>query len=173
VSRVAIIGAAAIILLGYWKYTEPDPTVEGLENPAGARAVCRTATGCYAGITVVTTLLQVIALLGLLDVIQDDVAVGMAIIGGGLGLLGFVAWVVQVIASLKYTAWVAKRLPDPVMEAKARRYTWLLPLIAVLGLILLYLGPLIALVMYWNLLDKLRKRVRAIQAAVPPFPRPA
>jgi hypothetical protein len=39
---------------------------------------------------------------------------------------------------------------------------WLLPLVFVLGLACAGLGPLIALVMYWNHLDKLRKYLQTL-----------
>jgi hypothetical protein len=43
-------------------------------------------------------------------------------------------------------------------------YRWLLPLIAVVGAVALFLGPLVALIMYWNLLDRMRKHLKSIVA---------
>lgn len=42
-------------------------------------------------------------------------------------------------------------------------YRWLLPVIYVVGAIVV-IGPLIALVMYWNLLDRVRKHLKSIEA---------
>ena len=41
---------------------------------------------------------------------------------------------------------------------------WLGPLLQTVGLLLIGLGPLIALVMYWNMLDVMRKHIKRILA---------
>ena len=79
-----------------------------------------------------------------------------------LGGLFLVAWVVQLAAASHYSAWVAARVPDSGLQASALRCRWLLPLIAVVGVPLLMIGPLAALVRYWNLLHTVRQRVRDV-----------
>ena len=69
-------------------------------------------------------------------------------------------WVIQFFASLNYMAWLARRLPDEKMRAEALQYRWVLPLIFVLGSICFGLGALVALVMYYNLINKIRVTVR-------------
>jgi hypothetical protein len=174
-TRFVTLCISLMILLGYWKYTAPDPTVVGLENPTGARAVCRTATAVYAGVSVISFLAVLAGAAKAFDLSGSAPGAASVFVLAMLafGLLGFLAWLAQVLASLKYTAWVAARVPDPKLQAKAKRYMWLLPLIAILGAIILYLGPIIALVMYWNMLDKLRKQIKLIQLVPPAFPKPA
>lgn len=41
---------------------------------------------------------------------------------------------------------------------------WLGPLLATFGLVIIGLGPLIALVLYWNMLDWVRKDLKRIRA---------
>jgi hypothetical protein len=54
------------------------------------------------------------------------------------------------------------------MEQRARRYVWLVPVVAIVGAPLLFLGPLIALVMYYNTLSTLRTRAMVIMNAQTP-----
>jgi hypothetical protein len=70
-----------------------------------------------------------------------------------------------VLAMLTQARFLGRRVPDRVIVDRAGRYRWLLPLISVVGVCLVYLGPLIALILYWNLLDRLRKHVKMIQTA--------
>lgn len=65
---------------------------------------------------------------------------------------------------LLYLAWLARGVPDEPMRRRAMLLLWLGPLLMTVGLVLLGLGPLIALVLYWNLLDKFRKVFKSIRA---------
>jgi hypothetical protein len=61
-----------------------------------------------------------------------------------------------------YVRWLAPRIPDVALYEKTRKYMWLLPLIYILGMICLGLGPLIAMVMYLLMLNTVRVRLREI-----------
>lgn len=65
---------------------------------------------------------------------------------------------------LSYLAWLARGVPDEPMRRRAMLLLWLGPLLMTVGIVLLGLGPLIALVLYWNLLDKFRKVFKSIRA---------
>lgn len=58
--------------------------------------------------------------------------------------------------------WLATRVPDYFIVKRTKTYMWLLPVLYIPGAALIGLGPLIALVLYWNLLDRLRKHVKSI-----------
>ena len=60
-----------------------------------------------------------------------------------------------------YLRWLAPRLPDDEVDAKARRLMWLGPLLVTVGA-LIVVGPLIAMVLYWNLLDRVRRNLKQI-----------
>lgn len=75
----------------------------------------------------------------------------------------FVLWAVQIIASLNYMAWLASRVPDMKMRETALKYRWILPLIFILGYICAGLGPVVALILYYNLLNNCRIVVRNIR----------
>ncbi len=63
---------------------------------------------------------------------------------------------------MMYLQGLALRIPDRVVYDRARRYTWLLPLVYVLLFLCMGLGALIALVMYVNLIDRVRKDLKKV-----------
>lgn len=153
----------AMLLLGYWKYTEPDPAQVMLEGTRSARGTIR-----------ITVLIQMIC--GVVSVVLAFVGGNLqlgagappafslaAMIASVATLVASVAWLVQFFSVMRYTRWLASRVPDAYIIRRTRRYMWLLPLIAIIGVFLFFLGPLIALVMYWNLLDRLRKHFKSIK----------
>jgi hypothetical protein len=155
---------SCVIAIGYWRFTQPDPGYTGLEKPNSARAVARWAAVTSAASQLVLVVVSLSALL-------------LGAGAGGLAVLAFVLLAVVLVyllsnivlffAAMRYTHWMAMRVPDVTLAKRAKRYLWLLPLIAVLGLLII-IGPLIALVMYWNLLDRLRKHVKAINTTGAP-----
>jgi hypothetical protein len=159
-----------MILLGYWKYTEPDPGFVGTELPGAARKIMRITVVVQAICTALGFVVQIV----LLSSVTAGVATpgnNAAIAIGGLVLLvslaSIAAWGVQFFATMKYTGWIATRVPDALIMKRARTYMWLLPLIGIVGIIVI-IGPLIALVLYWNLLDRLRKHVKSIRGTGAP-----
>lgn len=80
-----------------------------------------------------------------------------------VSVVGGIAWLVQFFAGLRYTRWMFGRVPNPEEQKKCDRFMWMLPLIFVLGACLLYLGPIIAMVLYWNQLHRLRQYVKTLQ----------
>lgn len=160
-----------IIILGYWRYTEPDPGFLGQEKPDSARNVLRISV-------VIQAILQVVGLVAQFFGIQGGL--GGALAGGAVSILvvlaillalaSLAAWAVQFFATMRYTRWLAQRVPDAFIIKRTKTYSWLLPLICFLGAFCMMLGPLIALVLYWNLLDRMRKHFKAIQATGHPAP---
>ena len=82
-------------------------------------------------------------------------------------LSAIVTIIVGVIASVLYLSTSLSGVVVLILGVIVRRasmYRWLLPLIAVVGAVALFLGPLVALIMYWNLLDRMRKHLKSIVA---------
>lgn len=161
VIQVLNLIVSAIILLGYWKYTEPDPSQVALETTKSARTIIRWTVLLQAGIAVFELFAEFV----------PRVAPSMGTGTPGAALQGirvvlsitnFVLWAVQFFAVMRYTRWVATRVPDYFIVRRTKKYMWLLPVLYIPGMLLIGLGPLIALVLYWNLLDRLRKHVKAI-----------
>ena len=73
------------------------------------------------------------------------------------------AGLVQFFASMMYVRWLGPRIPDRSITEKAAEYMWLLPLIYVLGACIV-IGPFVAVIMYYVLLNKVRVKVSEIRA---------
>ena len=157
---------AAMMLVGYWLYSKPDPQFEATEQPRTARRVLRIAVAVSAGCSLATFVMQLLSVSvwgGTTRPAPGSALPALTVaVAAVAGLAGGVVWLVQFFSTMQYTRWLAKRVPDAWMEKRAKMYMWLLPVIYVVGAILLGLGPLVALVMYWNLLDRLRKHLKSI-----------
>jgi hypothetical protein len=158
---IAEFGVAAMILWGWWLFSEPDPRYTGRDDGSTARKIVRIAVIVVA-VTAIAEVFKTI-LVG-----AGTPSPVVALLLGALGLLGLIAWVTQFFAAMQYLRWLAPRLPDAYTAKRARLLMWLTPLLYTVGLLLLGLGPLIALVLYWNLLDHVRKRIKAIRAEQSP-----
>lgn len=161
-----------MLVLGYMRYTAPDPQFSGTELPDAARKLARIAVLVGAACALVQLLLQLGIIAGAGGAVGGAAgASGLSLILVGLiglvSLLSLVAWAVQFFAVIKYTRWMAKRVPDGWIVDKTKLYIWLLPVLATVGALIL-IGPLIALVLYWNLHHRLRKQVQSIIATGSP-----
>ncbi|CAN5701378.1 hypothetical protein BH11PLA1_BH11PLA1_08500 [soil metagenome] len=174
------VGSFVISLLssiGYYLYTSPDPQYHGVE-PARSRQVVRGAV--YVQLAA--------AIFGLVMRVLTYSALPLALPPGPQWLFvlmnaasGF-AWVVQIIAVLTYTAWLASRIPDAKIARRARRLrVWIpiivvslgafaataIPLVVLSGgvspltlIAILGLAYLLTLAVYWNFLNQMRTHIR-------------
>lgn len=153
-----IVAVSGLMTVGYWRITTPDAGQPKDAQPATARRIVRgsvvftlSATLLYLSATLIEPR-SLVNLSGrsfeaLIDVFQ-------------ISLL--VAWVTRQSAMAAYVAWLARRVPDPSMNKRAKRYRWLLPSIFI-GLFLAYgLGLLLSSVMLWLLLGDLRARLLGV-----------
>ncbi len=151
--------ASVLTAVGYWRYTTPDPRFALTEQANSARIVAR------ASVAVAAACILTKAVIGF-AVNPAALATGAASLLGLISLLAslgyLVSFIVQFIAIMFYTAWLARRIPNEIIAACAERYCWMLPVIAILGLPLLGAGPLIAIVKYWNLLNLMRRELLAM-----------
>lgn len=154
---------SGIIMLGYYWYTTPDPGQVSMEATNSARSVVRITVLAQAAIALVNLGIDA---LGLVTSAGQDL---LTIVAFVLGLAGLVLWAVQFFGVMRYTRWLGTRVPDFYIIRRTKTYMWLLPLIYVVG-VLIVVGPLIALIMYWNLLDRLRKHMKSIVANGSPAP---
>lgn len=175
----------ALILLGYWRMTVPDPAQVAQERNASARRLLR-------GTVIVWIVWQILSVVQWgLEELMGPVLV-LQIYQVVAPILFLVTVVVHVVVAMQYARWLGTRVPDQRLVRRAHRYRWQLPgLLALtvaafvglllvgttgmrafgalmpLALIVMLLCPLIALIMYWNLLDRLRKHVKAIARGEP------
>lgn len=172
ISMGLVLIPTVMLILGYWRFTEPDPAFVGTEKPDTARKIVRIAVIVGAVVQALNLVLQLIAspasnALGGASNPAVMLISGLAIL---LGLVSLAVWVVQFFGMMRYTRWLARRVPDAWLLKRSALYVWLLPVIYVVGIVVLFLGPLVALVLYWNLLDRIRKHLKAIAATGEPAP---
>lgn len=150
-------GASLVILVGWWLFSEPDPRYTGGNDGSTARKVLRVTLVIYGCSTLLTLTSAFLA--------PQQAGVGLAAAGLALvaALAGLIAWAVNYFASMRYVGWLAQRIPNDHAQKRAKLLLWLGPLLSTVGILALGLGPLIALVLYWNLLDEIRKDLKAIR----------
>lgn len=158
------VACSAAILFGWWRLTTPDPGKLDSQFDLQSRRVIRVAVIVQASIALLQFAVSAST--------HSTPAVGtlMFLWLAALGVVSTVAWITQFFAAMLYVRWLARRVPDPKLHNKAKRFMWLGPLLNTVGILLFMLGPLIALVMYWNMLDKLRKHIKQMLASNPPRP---
>lgn len=154
-----MVGLSAMSLYGWWRFSEPDPGYTGVQTGADARKVVRIATVAVAALSAADVALDfafpaATAAAGTLG--------GAQVIGLVMMVVMMLAQAVQFFAGMMYVRWLAPRIPDRLIYDRAKRNMWLLPVLNTVGIVLIGLGPLIALVMYWNHLDLVRKALKKI-----------
>lgn len=153
------------MVFGYYWYSEPDPGYTGLESPSAARKVLRIAVIVGAAINLAMFIFELVVTRtgatlpvpgagGVAPGITLEELLALALQGASL-----IAFGVQFFATMRYTAWLASRMPDQKILRHARLYMWLLPVITIVGSFACMIGPLVALVLYWNLLHGVRRRL--------------
>lgn len=162
-SNFLMLIPSAMMALGYWKYSERDPVYRGADEPAMARQILRASTVAAAVMAVVN---GVCSILGATPNVGAAMFANLGfwvIVSVILALIGLVIQIAHFLSAMKYTSWIGLRLADPAIAKRADQYMWLLPLIWVLGMFCLGLGPVIALVMYWTLLNRVRTGLAVIE----------
>ncbi len=160
-----------MIYMGYWYYTQPDPGQVAEEKQRAARKVIRIVVAIQAVVALAHLVLGLIfgynappGVRGAAPGAAPPDAIALVI--GALGIASAVAWIIQYFAVMRYTRWLASRVPDRWIVKRTKVYMWLLPVLSTVGTLVI-VGPLIALILYWNLLDRLRKHTRAVLAGKP------
>lgn len=166
-SQAGSTAITAMMLWGYWLFTQPDPSQEAVESQNAARRVLRISVMVQAGASVAGLTL---VLIEPPVATARGVPTGVALAAMCATFLNVVAALVQFFAMMRYTRWMAGRVPDRLIVRRTRTYMWLLPILVFPGCFALFLGPLIALILYWNLLDRLRKHVKSIIRTGSPAP---
>jgi hypothetical protein len=160
VAGVALTGVSLVHLYGWWLFSAPDPAFIGNDRSTTARQVVRATVAVMALLTALNAAVET-AELGTAGVPEVVAAVV------GVALLLVLA--VKFFASMLYVRWIAPRLPDPRVDQRAKLLLWLGPLLVTVGSLAFGLGLIVALVLYWFLLNWIRMDIKCIrgQQAVP------
>lgn len=149
---IGLFGIAFSIvgLVGWWKLSMPDPR-HGPTQQGTARQVVRVAVL----VATATSLLSVVMQPFFGGVGTTMLGTGLMIATIGIGIMSVVAGATMFFAAMFYIKGLAVRVPDLTLEARAKTFVWLLPVIYILGSCVV-IGPMIALVMYAWLINRVR-----------------
>lgn len=156
--QLAGTGVALALVVGWWWFSAPDPAMLGRDKGDTPRRIVRITLIA----SLVATLLQTAAGISATSTVTPAGGTGMVIMAAGI--LALIAGVVGYFAQVLYVRWLARRIPSQKIEKRASTLLWLGPVLYTFGLLLLGLGPLIALVLYWNMLEWVRKDLKRIRA---------
>lgn len=147
--QLTMLSTAIMAAYGWFLLSEADPAFQGNDPGTRPRKVVRASTIAYAAGS-------------LLSFVLESTNIVPPTLAGTLGILTMIVFIVRYFSSMLYIQWLAPRLPNERVLLRARRMMWLGPMLMTLGLLLIGLGPIIALVLYWNMLDWVRQDIRRI-----------
>lgn len=167
-------------IYGWWLLSTPDPGQLFTNKGNKPRRLLRGATiimGVCIYLHSVLTFMHTQSLFSLILAKAETFSAGplqpdemleivLALISGFAWVVEWIAWIVIFFVSLNYLRWLASRIPSARMYKSAERFRWLGPLIYVVGSLCLQLGPLVAMVLYYNLFNTLRIVLKKIRAKV-------
>lgn len=171
VSDGLLFGLSIWIFCGYMRVTQPDPQFAGVEHAASARNVARIAAIveiALAGVAMLVDSLSFAMKSASGASTQAPIVDLLDLLSFLIGLVWVVAFFVKIVAMVRHVMWLGQRVPDAWMVRRAKKYQWLLVVLGTVGFLAAALGPLIALILYWNLLDRMRKHLHAIIATGQP-----
>jgi hypothetical protein len=155
-----------IMLYGWWLLSTPMPMHESTRMDTARRWV--------RGLLIATAALTAVEFVGSLAYTAlpgpaSSAGTGLGsqgmtvVVGRVAGLLSTLVGVAGYVVQMLYVGWLGQRIPDQDIHRRGKRNAWLVPLLGTVGMIII-IGPLIALIMYWNLVDALRKRLKQLRA---------
>jgi hypothetical protein len=156
VSSLIGIGVSLALVVGWWLFSVEDPAYVGRNDGSTARRVIRVVVAIELASTIFGAVLQFVPL-------PATPGAGYVVLAAVASLGSLVIWAVKFFSAMLYVRWLAPRIPSDFVDRRARLLMWLCPVLVTVGAVLLMLGPLIALVLYWNLLNRVRAEIRTIR----------
>lgn len=151
-----------ITLFATWTFTTPHPRLSRDERWWSSRRLARSAMACELAL-VLTRL--ILAQFGVTAQFTPGMSTAGYVQSGIAGLVYVgvqAAWIVGFLATLRYAARVASRIPDDALRRSAMRLQWLLPLLSVVGIAIFLLGPIAALVLFGRHFRRLSRRIAEV-----------
>ncbi len=147
-------------LYGWWLFSSPDPAYVGREHGAAARRIVRLSVVLTAVVTVVNTPIAYF--------VNPGAGLGdpLMLLMMAVGLISIGVSAMLFFASMLYMRWLTPRIPDEKLFRRSKTYMWLLPILVTVGALACGIGPLIALVLYWNHFEFTRRHIKQIRREV-------
>ncbi len=142
------------MMVGWWMFSAPQSQYTGSYTGSEARKLVRImiiVAACFSVISFPLAFFQ-----------ENNI---ILLISGLLGLVSLLISLVRFIAEMFYIRWMAPLIRNKKVYDRSKLLMWLGPVLMTVGILLVGLGPIIALVLYWNMLDLIRKDLKAIRSA--------
>lgn len=151
------------IFFGWYKLSQPLTGLSTTIDVPDRRSFVRVMLAVAAVFTLFNLIYAFIP-----DNSDPDAALsGVDLVFWGISFLSLAAMLILFIANVLYLGWFAKLVRNRKMERRSKHFVWSGPLIAFLGFPLLALGPLITLVIYWNMVEYIRRDLKKVIKARP------
>ncbi len=82
---------------------------------------------------------------------------------GAVDIASLTAMVINFHASMVYTQWIARRLPNEALASRAKQFLWLGPCLTLSLACILLVGPIVAVAMYIAIFNTLRKDLKSLR----------
>jgi hypothetical protein len=147
------------IIYGWLRLTQRLQNLPDALDRPDLRSFVRVVMWIFAGSTVITLVY------GLFPSDPNAPPSAIDIAYAIFSFLVAILMLVVFVANVLYMGWFARLVGNTKMAKRAKHFVWYGPLIAVLGFFILFLGPLITLVLYWNMIEYTRRDLKKIIAA--------
>lgn len=158
ISGLTSAAVSVVYLLGWWRIsTIPDGLPGTLDRP-DARKLLRVVVVVCAIFVVVSLPLTLVPPQspGSMTVRPVDIAAMV------IGVIALGAWLTLWIAQMLYIKWFARLAGNEKMHRRAKHFIWSGPLIFIVGLPLLLLGPIVFIILYYRMLTAIRRNIKEI-----------
>ncbi len=162
-SQIVTVLVSLGMAYGWWRLSERNPAAIDSSRDSTARMFVRVTAAVNAGFTLLQFILEMV--LGF-SAYSSTSGFGMMSLYMLLSLGGIVVFAVAFFSQMKYLQWLGPKIPDPWVTKRAKLMMWLGPLLYIVGAPCLMLGPLVALILYYNMVTKVRGNLRQILAEV-------
>ncbi len=168
-AEILTTGAGFVSAYGWWLFSSPDPAsrvgMKGEKSRQVVRALTLVGVGVSVAVLVLDALLPAIAAAGPSGWGSMFQQGGLATLAVDLmlGLIALASLAASYFAQMYYIRWLSPRLPNQWVFDRAKLLMWLGPLLYTVGAFCLMIGPLVALVLYWNLLDRVRRDLKQLR----------
>lgn len=146
------------VVIGWFKLSKPMDGLPDLLDAPGRRKQLRVSLWVMTVTMLIFLALNIVLIP--LQFGQGNSMLQASLIGARV--LVFVAALISFIFMVRYMGWFARLVRNRKMYRRSKHLVWSGPLIAIVGFMLLLIGPLVTLVLYWNQVEYVRRDLKKI-----------
>ncbi len=161
-TQIMALGATVAIAVGWWWLSEPNPAAIDPSSGSTSRQFVRVAAGITVLFAVLQSAVGMVLQSGMNPATPGGTQVGLMGFAVLISLAGLVVFAVSYFSQMAYLKWLAPRFPNEWVFKRAKLMLWLGPVLYVVGAFCIGLGPLVALILYYNLVTRVRADLKGI-----------